>query len=94
MCDADFYSDYLYLDDDEILEQKEDDLIERKRMEPTKNDPTLIKHMLFCLDTPSKRLTPWEENFLESIREQFESSNSLSDKQFAIVERIYAEKTE
>lgn len=63
-------------------------------MEPTKNDPKLIKHMLECLSTPSKKLTTWEENFLESISEQFESSNSLSDKQFAIVERIYASKTE
>jgi hypothetical protein len=54
----------------------------------------LIQHMLDALQTPHKELTKWEENFLESIGDQFEKRGSLSDRQTEILERIYAEKTE
>lgn len=53
----------------------------------------LIKHMLNELETPYKNMTPWEVNFYESVRAQFEERNWLSDRQFEILERIYTEKT-
>lgn len=46
-----------------------------------------------CLTESKKRLTPWEENFLNSINDQLTLSGSLSDKQIEILERIYTEKT-
>jgi len=54
----------------------------------------LIPHMLEQLTTPSKNLSKWEEDFIASIAEQFESRHSLSDRQYEILERIYAEKTD
>ena len=54
---------------------------------------TLIQHMLDALETPHKDLTSWEETFIGSLAEQFDSRRSLSDRQFDILERIYTEKT-
>lgn len=53
-----------------------------------------IRIMLQALETPSKELTKWEENFLESIAEQFETKGSLSERQQEILDRIYSEKTD
>lgn len=53
----------------------------------------LIQHMLSALETPSKDLTKWEENFVASVGEQFERTKSLSARQCEILERIYTEKT-
>lgn len=54
---------------------------------------TQIEQMLSDLENPRKPLTKWEEQFLESIADQFEHSHTLSDRQFEILDRIYAEKT-
>lgn len=60
----------------------------------TPKSSELIKHMLHELDNNLvKELTEWEDNFVSSIRQQFESRGDLSQKQFEILERIYAEKT-
>jgi len=53
----------------------------------------LIKHMLTSLETPNEELTKWEENFIESVSEQFGKKNNLSDRQIEILDKIYAEKT-
>lgn len=53
----------------------------------------VIEQMLQALETPSKTLTKWEENFLESIADQFKTRHSLSERQFEILDRIYSEKT-
>lgn len=53
----------------------------------------LILHMLASLEYPSKELTKWEEDFIASITDQFDTRGSLSDRQFETLERIYAEKT-
>jgi len=53
-----------------------------------------IRMMLDALETPSKELTKWEQQFLESIADQFDRTQTLSDKQFDILDRIYAEKTD
>jgi hypothetical protein len=52
-----------------------------------------IQHMLRELERPAKALTDWELNFLASITDQFNRRGSLSQKQFDILEKIYAEKT-
>lgn len=53
-----------------------------------------IAHFLRELESPSRELTPWELNFLESVQGQFEQSHTLSDRQFEVLEEIYANKTE
>lgn len=63
-------------------------------MTATPKTPEMIKHMFRELESPNKELTKWEEDFISSITDQFERKNSLSDKQFEILEKIYAEKTE
>jgi len=53
----------------------------------------LITHMLELLENPHKELNPWELDFVESVREQFEIRKTLSERQFEILEHIYVEKT-
>jgi hypothetical protein len=53
----------------------------------------LVAHMLIELQSPSKPLSNWEENFVESVQGQFEERGSVSTKQFEILEKLYAEKT-
>jgi len=63
-------------------------------MPPSKTDTQkLIDSMLQALESPSKALTKWEENFLESISEQYQTRGTLSDRQLEILDRIYTEKT-
>ena len=38
-------------------------------------------------------LTTWEEDFVESVRSAVNRGLILSEKQIAIIERIYTEKT-
>lgn len=53
----------------------------------------LVAHMLDSLKTPSRELSKWEEGFIESVDEQFTARGSISERQFEILERVYAEKT-
>ena len=57
------------------------------------NDPkerfTMIKYMIDKLTIEYDELTSWEQNFLESVTEQFEMKATLSDRQCEILERIY-----
>ena len=54
-----------------------------------------VAHMLAMLpeeedDAPERdMLTDWENNFLDSIRSQFEKKGSLSERQFVVLTRIY-----
>jgi hypothetical protein len=59
----------------------------------TADQQKLTEHMLKELESPSRDLTTWEENFLESVADQYSRSRQLSERQFDILERIYAEKT-
>lgn len=52
-----------------------------------------ILHFLTELQSPAKPLTQWEENFIESVSDQFGNRGTITAKQFEILERIYAEKT-
>jgi hypothetical protein len=53
----------------------------------------VIEHFFEELKSPYKPLTKWEQDFIISISDQFDQRGSLSDKQFEILEKIYAEKT-
>jgi hypothetical protein len=53
----------------------------------------VIEHFFKELEHPAKPLNTWENNFLISIKDQFDNRGTLSPKQFEILERIYAEKT-
>lgn len=45
----------------------------------------------WCIDqiNSSVDLTEWEEDFMSSVTNQFNKSGQLSDKQMAVIERIY-----
>jgi len=60
-------------------------------MTPSQHE--LARHMLELLESPSKELTKWEENFIESVTDQYQTKQWLSDRQLEILEKIYAEKT-
>lgn len=38
------------------------------------------------------RLSEWEQEFIVSVRDQFGRRGTVSEKQFAILERLYGEK--
>lgn len=63
---------------------------------PTPKTPETVEHFLSTIEDSSqviKPLTKWEEGFIIDMRDQWDRTGSLSDRQFEILERIYAEKT-
>jgi len=48
---------------------------------------------LDAVEADGINLTPWEEEFVASLREQRERDRSLSERQAEILERIYAQRT-
>lgn len=52
-----------------------------------------INHMFEQLDIYGEGLTEWEENFIESVKGQFNMRGTLSIRQREILEKIYAAKT-
>jgi hypothetical protein len=62
-------------------------------MQPSDKDRSLITTMIHALEHPHKPLTKWEQDFIYSINDQWTNRGSVTDKQFAILERIYTEKT-
>lgn len=59
----------------------------------TEQSNETIDHFLRELQHPYKKLTAWELDFLESVQDQFDRRGGLTEKQFEVLERIYAEKT-
>lgn len=56
------------------------DLEERKKV---------IIYMLDWIVTVYDELTPWEQNFIDSLHEQFQNKGTLSDRQCEKLEQIY-----
>jgi hypothetical protein len=56
------------------------------------NQAKQVPTMLQDLEIPNKKLTKWEESFVESITDQWERQMNLTDRQFEILEQIYTEK--
>lgn len=48
-----------------------------------------IEHMLSECEGNIGRLTPWECSFIESVRDQFDRSGTLSTNQADKLEQIY-----
>jgi len=44
-------------------------------------------------DEASDSLTDWENDFMDNIENQLDAHGQLSERQEAVLERIYAEKT-
>lgn len=59
----------------------------------TPNNAAMIEHMLKELEQPKDMLSRWELDFLHSVKDQFDRRGSLSDRQFTVLEKIYAERT-
>jgi len=57
------------------------------------NNASNIEHLINVVSTIGHNLTEWEEDFITSIAVQFNERRRLTDRQFEILERIYAEKT-
>lgn len=53
-----------------------------------------IDHMLTELQQPRRAPTAWELDFLASVTDQFNRRGFLTEKQLAILRRIYQERTE
>ena len=56
-------------------------------------EPKVILSWIEHVNEEGVNLTKWEKDFMESITEQFNRKNWISDKQEEILERIYTEKT-
>lgn len=56
-------------------------------------DPEVIADWLEQIRINGRNLTKWEEDFVDSVAEQFSEKRWISDKQENILERIYSEKT-
>ena len=48
---------------------------------------------LAAIEADGINLTPWEEDFVASLKQQRESDRTLSERQAEILERIYCERT-
>lgn len=57
-----------------------------------KYPPETLLKWFEIIESQARGLSTWEEEFLESAREQFNRRGELSDRQVEIVERIYTEK--
>lgn len=53
----------------------------------------LIEEWFKEIDEKGVNLTKWEEDFMDSIKEQYKERKYLSMKQMEILERIYADRT-
>lgn len=55
--------------------------------------PETIDHWFSLLSTEARGLTSWEEDFVDSLWEQWVEHRGMSDRQEEILERIYASRT-
>lgn len=53
----------------------------------------VIREWIELVNTEERNLSKWEQDFMDSITEQFEERGSISDRQEEILELIYSEKT-
>ena len=59
----------------------------------TQDEMNDITYKLHKINTEGKKLTKWEEEFVDSVGEQFSQRRYLSERQMEILNRIYDEKT-
>ena len=63
-------------------------------MTPTPKTPEMIIHMFSALEVPARELSTKQLDLIGSFQEQFEERQSLSDRQFEILEDLYARHTD
>lgn len=56
-------------------------------------DPHVVYQYLRDLIEPSQPLTDWEDEFVESVSQQFENTGLISQKQFDVLERIHGDRS-
>ena len=52
-------------------------------------DVKRIREVLDTIESETDKLTTWEQQFIESVSDQYTRKGSLSEKQLEIVETIY-----
>ena len=57
-----------------------------------RKDPMTLKQWIDDVNAEGRGLTDWETQFMESLTEQFDRRQSMSEKQEEILERIYVDK--
>lgn len=55
-------------------------------------DSKVIEEWIRTINEKGENLNKWEQDFVESITEQFEQKKWISDKQEDILERIYSDR--
>lgn len=55
-------------------------------------EPEVLKDWIEQVNDNGVNLSKWEKDFMESITEQWDNRQFLSDKQEEILERIYTDK--
>jgi hypothetical protein len=58
-----------------------------------RDDHEMHREWLTAVVDHGANLTPWEQQFIESLSDQITRGHRLSEKQVEILERLYAEKT-
>jgi hypothetical protein len=58
----------------------------------TEEEQKKWEYMLNQCETEGRNISAWELSFLESLRDQFDRTHSLSERQKEILERIYVDK--
>lgn len=53
----------------------------------------VIQSWIELVNTEGRGLSKWEQDFMDSITEQFEERGAISDRQEEILERIYSNRT-
>ncbi len=56
-------------------------------------DKAVIEDWIRQIQENGRGVTKWEQDFVDSVEEQFAERQSLSEKQLDILERIYADRT-
>lgn len=56
-------------------------------------EPEVIENWINTVQEEGRNLSKWEQDFMESIQDQWERRKFITDRQEEILERIYSEKT-
>lgn len=59
----------------------------------TNTKELVIQDMFDMIEIKGRNLSKWEEDFINSIKEQFEKRRTLSEKQEDVLRGIYEDKT-
>lgn len=70
--------------------------VSRRYVPPTTENPQALHDRIdgyfHDLAQPRKKLTPWENQFIESLQDQFTNRGTLSSKQLEVLKRLHEEK--